>query len=204
MDDSPGHGAETGSSNPPMPPEALNSLDTFVARPGRASARHSAPFVSEGRGEGSEAPIEFAEVPFAQLVPSPGHPAVRSADKIRAALKRDGLPTRADRVVVYVSDPTPLEHGLEVARATVGPSGVGRGSDVRIANSYASYAPDEHLLQLQAAVERGEASIDEVKAFSALEVEHVTREMSASLRSARAYLPSDRTSVFVASWGRGV
>lgn len=137
---------QTSSSRPSRLGSAWRREDAYVrgdspmawpwALGGNDDSSPEAQPLAQAYGPGPAPPMEFAKLPDTDTDVPKDHPAVRAADEIRWSLKKSGLPTRADGVRVYVSDGSPLTHGAAVARSVVGPSGLGQGSDVRIADAY--------------------------------------------------------------------
>jgi subtilisin family serine protease len=149
--------------------------------------------------------------------PADAHPMMRYAAELRARLAKEGLPTEASGVEVYVlgESQTGLEsfaafdHGRAVTRAIAGPIGMGQGADVKLLDPQVwAYGPDLEPAEAGARMKRGfdaalgQASWDDAVRVAIDGIEGQVLRTGQELRRLVERLPDDQhTRIATISFG---
>jgi hypothetical protein len=145
----------------------------------------------------------------AGTTPPASHPRMQHVKNVQEQLKKEGLPTDAKGVHVYVVGDQP-DHGGMVVRTVAGPAGLAQGADVefseRLPDVHTSRLPDEGArldhADANLSVKTGQASSDQLKMWAVDALEAAYTAPKAELDYLVAHAPKDgQTKIVNMSWG---
>lgn len=183
---------------------SVSELLLSAQRAGRRGATPPAPPtppVLDDEGRAAKALEGFPSVPST-------HPAMQHAETVRAELRRDGLPTDATGVDVYIVGDHP-DHGGMVARTIAGQTGLAPGATLHLSEpienpKLAGLDPHERSeVSMRAlSVKVGSASVDEFKEATVEALEAAYLSPKAELDYLVDHTPADgKTRLVNMSWG---
>lgn len=184
-------------------PEAGGDLLVLLKDgPGRAPKQAAAPAHPTDQQRAAEA-LKTGQTPPA------AHPRMQHVNDVRERLQKQGLPTDAAGVRVYVVGDSP-GHGDMVVRTIAGPAGLAPRADVslseKLPDPYTSRLPDDGVrmehVDANLSVKLGQADSAQLKMWAVDALEAAYTQPKAELDYLVAHAPKDgQTKIVNMSWG---